>query len=121
MCCSSYDYLSSKTSGNLLGRGLVNIAVPAGGEGGQLPSKFPRFGQNSNFSGKIKIQIGQNTFFFKDHHDFRTKFLLRPRISDNFFVLFINYYKIMIWTNVTRFGQNFIAPTKFFGLVRLCW
>ena len=26
----------------------------------------------------------------------------------------------MIWANVTKFGQNFIAPRKFFGLVRLC-
>ena len=26
----------------------------------------------------------------------------------------------MIWANVTKFGQNFIAPPKFFGLVRLC-
>ena len=25
----------------------------------------------------------------------------------------------MIWANVTKFGQNFIAPPKFFGLVRL--
>ena len=64
MCCSSYDYLSSKTSRNLLGRGLVNIAVPAGGKGGQFSPKFPRFGQNSNFSGKIKIKIKQNTFYF---------------------------------------------------------
>ena len=30
------------------------------------------------------------------------------------------YSKIMIWANVTKFGQNFIAPPKFFGLVRLC-
>ena len=26
----------------------------------------------------------------------------------------------MIWANVTKFEQNFIAPPKFFGLVRLC-
>ena len=55
MCCSSYEYLSSKTSGNLLGRGLVNIAVPAKGEGGQFRpqvfkiwAKFKFFGQNQN-------------------------------------------------------------------------
>ena len=29
------------------------------------------------------------------------------------------YSKIMIWANVTKFGQNFIAPPKFFGLVRV--
>ena len=29
------------------------------------------------------------------------------------------YSKIMIWASVTKFGQNFIAPPKFFGLVRL--
>ena len=29
------------------------------------------------------------------------------------------YSKIMIWANATKFGQNFIAPPKFFGLVRL--
>ena len=86
MCCSSYDYLSSKTSGNLLGRGLVNIAVPAGGKRGEIaPPKFSRFGQNSNFSGKVKIQIGQNTFFleitmisgrnFFSGQEFQTNFL----------------------------------------------
>ena len=30
------------------------------------------------------------------------------------------YHKIMIWANVAKFGQNFIAPPKFFGLVELC-
>ena len=25
----------------------------------------------------------------------------------------------MIWANVTKFGQNFIAPPNFFGMVRL--
>ena len=30
------------------------------------------------------------------------------------------YSKIKIWANVTKFGQNFIAPPKFFGLVRVC-
>ena len=29
------------------------------------------------------------------------------------------YSKIMIWANVTKFGQNFIATPKFFGLVRV--
>ena len=55
MCCSSYDYLSSKTSGNLLGRGLVNITVPAGGAGEAIApqvfkiwAKFKFFGQNQN-------------------------------------------------------------------------
>ena len=37
----------------------------------------------------------------------------------HFFVISEMYYKIMIWANVTKFGQNFIAPPKFFGLVRL--
>ena len=60
-------------------------------------------------------------FFFRDHHDFRTKLLVfRLRISDNFFVISEMYYKIMIWANVTKFGQKLHCPPKFFGLVRLC-
>ena len=54
-------------------------------------------------------------FFFRDHHDFRTKLVFRLRISDNFFVISEMYSKIMIWANVTKFGQNFIAPKIFWA------
>ena len=99
-----------------------------GGKRGQLPPKFPRFGQNLNFSGSDKKIFGQNHnfsgsntrnlgkvknfravtminckklvktffyffYFFKDHHDFRTKFCLHPRTSENFFVLSVKYKK----------------------------
>ena len=67
-----------------------------------------------------RLNLSEDLFFFRDHHDFRTKLVFRLRISDNFFVISEMYYKIMIWENVTKFGQNFIAPPKFFGLVRLC-
>ena len=54
-------------------------------------------------------------FFFRDHHDFRTKLVFRLRISDNFFVISEMYHKIMIWANVAKFGQNFIAPQIFWA------
>ena len=40
-----------------------DIAVPAGGQGGNCPPKFPRFGQNSNFSGSDKKIFGQSQEF----------------------------------------------------------
>ena len=54
-------------------------------------------------------------FFFRDHHDFRTKLVFRLRTSDNFLVISVMYYKIIIWANVTKFGQNFIDPQIFLG------
>ena len=92
MCCFSYDYLSSKTSENLLGRDPVNIAVPAGGKGGAIfPPSFQDLGKIQIFWAKSKLKLGKMPFFFRDYHDFKTKFLLRPRILDKFFVLFIKY------------------------------
>ena len=32
-----------------------------------------------------------------------------------FFFISEMYSKIMIWANVTKFGQNFIAPQNFLG------
>ena len=114
----------------------------------QSSIKFSGFGQNSNFSSNDKKILGKMmtkttkkfflgvpwfwdenweiwdwiqvmTFFFREQHDFRMKFGLLPRMSDNFFVLSVKYEKIMIWANVTKCRQNFIAP-KFFWLIRLC-
>ena len=66
MCCSSYDYLSSKTSGNLLGRGLVNIAVPAGGEGGAIsPPNFQDLGKIQIFRAKSILKLGKIPFFLE--------------------------------------------------------
>ena len=41
----------------------TSIAVLAGGAGGNCPLKFPRFGQNSNFSGSDKKIFGQEHNF----------------------------------------------------------
>ena len=41
--------------------------------------------------------------------------VFRLRISDNFFVVSEMYHKIIIWENVTKFGQNLIAPQNFLG------
>ena len=65
MCCSSYDYLSSKTSGNLLGRGLVNIAVPAWGKGGKFPPSFQDLGKIQIFWAKSKLKLGKTPFFLE--------------------------------------------------------
>ena len=63
MCSSSYDYLSSKTSGNLLGRGLVNIAVPSGEEGGAIfPPSFQDLGKIQIFRTKSKLKLGKIPF-----------------------------------------------------------
>ena len=40
-------------------KGAAVIAVPAGGAGGNCPPKFPRFGQNSNFSGSDMKNLGK--------------------------------------------------------------
>ena len=93
MCCSSYDYLSSKTSENLLGRGLVNIAVPAGEKGGQfLPqvskiwAKFKFFGQNQNSNLakylflEITMLLGRNFF---SGQEFQTIFCPIHKVLEN--------------------------------------
>ena len=40
-----------------------SITVPGGGQGGNCPPKFPRFGQNSNFSGSNKKYLGEARIF----------------------------------------------------------
>ena len=65
MCCSSYDYLSSKTSANLLGRGLVNIAVPGGGQGGNCPPSFQDLGKIQIFRAKSKFKLRKIPFFLE--------------------------------------------------------
>ena len=46
--------------------------------------------------------LGQDWFFVQES-------------QDNFFVISVMYYKIIIWANVTKFGQNFTAPPIFLG------
>ena len=41
----------------------MTIALPAGGGEENCPPKFPRFGQNSNFSGSDKKIFGQEYNF----------------------------------------------------------
>ena len=33
----------------------------------------------------MRLNPSEDLFFFRDYHEFRTKFLLCPRISENFF------------------------------------
>ena len=52
----------------------LGIAVPAEGAGGSFPFKFPRFGQNSNFSGSDKKIFGQEHNFSENFGQSNEKF-----------------------------------------------
>ena len=58
----------------------MRISVLAGGRGAVAP-RFPKFGQNSNFSGSDNDQLqkycvpdlGEDLFFYREHLDLKTK------------------------------------------------